>query len=79
MAQCPVRGALSPIADAVVATEPAGINLEDIKRLVVERQFDEALRRLDVLLGSQPDHPDALYMSAVCCRYRRDFEAALGP
>lgn len=62
----------------LVTAEPAGIDLENIQRLVVQRQFGEALRDLAVVLGSKPDHTDALYMSAVCCRYRAEYGAALG-
>ena len=36
-----------------------------------------ALADLDVILREEPDNTDALYMSAVCRRYRREFDAAL--
>ena len=53
-------------------------DLERIQAQVVERRFDDALAALDQLPDAGSDDPEALYMRAVCHRYRREFEAALG-
>ncbi len=52
-------------------------DLKSIQGKVVAKRFDEALAELDTLLQSDPEEPEALYMSAVCRRYKRDFEPAL--
>ena len=41
------------------------------------RQYEQALADLRGILHDEPDNADALYMSAVCRRYRREFGAAL--
>ncbi len=57
-------------------TRPAP-DLGSIQEKIVAQQFDEALADLADVLQAEPDHPDALYMSAVCRRYTRDFDTAL--
>ncbi len=54
-----------------------GARLAAIQASIVAKRYDEALTELDLVLGKEPDHSDALYMSAVCRRYRREFDAAL--
>ena len=44
---------------------------------ITARQFDDALDELSAALGENPDNMDALYMSAVCHRYKRNFDVAL--
>lgn len=39
-------------------------------------RFDAAVERLDSVLAGQPDHVEALYMTAVCRRYLRQADAA---
>ena len=51
--------------------------LDSIQQKIVAKRFDEALGDLDVLLAGEPDNADALYMSAVCCRYTGRYPAAL--
>ena len=58
-------------------SEPGAGDLKSIQGLIVAKRFDDAQERLDELLRANPEHADALYMSAVCCRYRGDFEGAL--
>jgi tetratricopeptide (TPR) repeat protein len=53
-------------------------DLGAIQEKVVAKRFDDALTELAGLLQAEPDNPDALYMSAVCRRYTRDFDTALG-
>lgn len=53
-------------------------DLGTIQEKVVAKRFDDALTDLAGLLQAEPDNPDALYMSAVCRRYTRDFNTALG-
>ena len=53
-------------------------DLGPIQEKIVAKRFADALADLDDVLHSEPDNPDALYMSAVCRRYSRDFDAALG-
>lgn len=40
--------------------------------------FADAMERLRPLVDAEPDAADALYMFAVCQRYERDFDGALG-
>ena len=44
---------------------------------IVAKRFDEALRGLAPVLESEPDNADALYLTAVCRRYRGDNRDAL--
>jgi tetratricopeptide (TPR) repeat protein len=52
-------------------------DLGSIQDKVAAGRFDEALRELDEVLGADPENPEALYMSAVCRRYKADFDTAL--
>ena len=52
-------------------------NLQSIQSKIVGQQFDEALNDLADLREAAPENTEALYMSAVCHRYRRDFDRAL--
>jgi tetratricopeptide (TPR) repeat protein len=60
----------------VETTRPAP-DLGAIQEKVVAKRFDDALTDLAGLLQAEPNNPDALYMSAVCRRYTRDFDTAL--
>ena len=51
--------------------------LATIQARIVAKQYQEALTDLEVILRDEPDNTDALYMSAVCLRYRREFDQAL--
>ncbi len=51
--------------------------LAAVQQKIVEKRFDEALTDLNGLLGEDPANLEALYMSAVCYRYSRRFDAAL--
>ena len=51
--------------------------LASIQARIVAKNYKEALADLEVILNREPDNTDALYMSAVCRRYRREFDAAL--
>ncbi len=51
--------------------------LDAIQARIVGKQFDEALADLYDILRDEPENTDALYMSAVCRRYRGEFDAAL--
>ncbi len=72
--------AFSP-EDAVVASwrdKPAADPTQaEIQQLIVDRQYRQALTHLEDILADQPENTDALYMSAVCRRYRREFDQAL--
>ena len=50
--------------------------LQSIQRLVASEQFAVALGQLTALLDEDADQPDALYMTAVCHRYLRQWEQA---
>ena len=50
--------------------------LQSIQRLVASEQFAAALEQLTSLLDKDADQPDALYMTAVCHRYLRQWEEA---
>jgi tetratricopeptide (TPR) repeat protein len=56
---------------------PSSTDLASIQDVMFDKRFDEALASLEVVLGDEPDNPDALYMRAVCCRYLRRFDDAL--
>ncbi len=60
----------------VEADRPA-TDLGSIQKMIVAKRFDAALTGLAEVLQAEPDNPDALYMSAVCRRYTRDFDTAL--
>jgi len=60
-----------------VKAKRLGADLESIQEKVVAKQFDDALADLAELLEADPRNPDALYMSAVCNRYRHNFDTAL--
>ena len=53
------------------------VSVSPIQTKIVAKQYREALTDLEAVLRDDPDNPDALYMSAVCHRYRREFEPAL--
>jgi len=50
--------------------------LKSAQSALTKGQFKAALERLQPVLESSPEHVEALYMSAVCCRYLRDFDRA---
>ena len=51
--------------------------LDSIQASIVAKRYDDALTDLEAILSREPDNTDALYMSAVCRRYRREYDAAL--
>jgi tetratricopeptide (TPR) repeat protein len=60
-----------------VRKDQASPNLKSIQNKIVARQFDDALSDLSELLAIDPENPEALYMSAVCHRYKAEFPRAL--
>ena len=50
--------------------------LNTAQKQMYENRFDAALETLRPVLEAEPDHTDALYMQAVCCRYLQQFDAA---
>lgn len=44
-----------------------------IQKKITAGQFDQALEELQQLLDQDPNHADAHYMSAVCCRYQKNY------
>jgi len=52
-------------------------DLKSIQDKVVAKRFDDALADLAELLRDDPDNQESLYMSAVCRRYKAEFDAAL--
>ncbi|RPG50815.1 MAG: sulfotransferase family protein [Gammaproteobacteria bacterium TMED1] len=52
-------------------------SLDSIKKNVTAKKFDEALEDLSTLLHARPNDIDAIYMCAVCRRYKGEFELAL--
>ncbi|GAK34361.1 putative protein [alpha proteobacterium Q-1] len=67
-----------PKIDAESPTDDqAQQDLKSAKSLMKAGQIATALQELDDLLAKSPDHPDGLYMAAVCLRYLgRSDEAA---
>ena len=51
--------------------------LQSIQRKIVDCKYDEALIDLESFGIEQPQHPEALYMAAVCHRYRKEHGLAL--
>ena len=52
-------------------------DLSSVQDKIVAKRFDEALRELEPVLDAEPENADALYMSAVCHRYRGDIQQSL--
>jgi tetratricopeptide (TPR) repeat protein len=52
-------------------------DLQSIQDKVVAKRFDDALTDLASVLEADPENIEALYMSAVCRRYKTDFRLAL--
>jgi tetratricopeptide (TPR) repeat protein len=52
-------------------------DLRSIQDKLVAKQFDDALTDLADVLEDDPGNAEALYMSAVCRRYKTDFQPAL--
>jgi tetratricopeptide (TPR) repeat protein len=52
-------------------------DLQSIQDKVVAKRFGDALTDLAGVLEADPENIEALYMSAVCRRYRGDFQPAL--
>jgi tetratricopeptide (TPR) repeat protein len=52
------------------------LDVASVQDKIVAKRFDEALDDLATALDVDPDNTDALYMSAVCHRYNRNFDAA---
>ncbi len=52
-------------------------DLGSVQKKIVDKRFDDALADLSHILVDDADNVDALYMSAVCRRYQRDFEQSL--
>ncbi len=50
--------------------------LDAVKQAMQAGQFDSALDTLAPLLDREPDHPDALYMAAVCHRFQQHWQPA---
>jgi tetratricopeptide (TPR) repeat protein len=64
------------MSETAEAHQPT-LDVAAIQDKIVARQFDDALQELDAALETDPNNMDALYMSAVCHRYKRNFEVAL--
>ena len=52
-------------------------DLKSIRDKVVAKRFDDALTDLAELQRDDPDNPETLYMSAVCRRYKAEFDVGL--
>ncbi len=52
-------------------------DLRSIQDKIVAKRFDDALTDLAGVLEDDPENTEALYMSAVCRRYKSDYDAAL--
>ena len=48
-----------------------------LQRRISAGHFQEVLTKLEPVLRDDPNHTEALYLSAVCRRYRREFKHAL--
>jgi tetratricopeptide (TPR) repeat protein len=64
----------------MVESVEADVSVPDLKSIqdkIVAKHFDDALGDLGDILAEDPKNLDALYMSAVCRRYKQDFQASL--
>lgn len=52
-------------------------DLRSIQAKIIAKRFDDALTDLFGVLEADSENTEALYMSAVCRRYKKDFDAAL--
>ena len=50
------------------------VDLSDARQAVKESRFKDALSLLEIILESQPDNIDGLYLAAVCSRYLKAFD-----
>lgn len=71
-----IRSRMQGAPTSMPATEELA-DLDRIQAKMVARRFDDALADLDELPDAGSENPDALYMRAVCHRYRQEFDAAL--
>lgn len=51
-------------------------NQIEIQKKISEGQLNDALEEILPFLQSEPEHPDACYLAAVCYRYKKDFAIA---
>lgn len=58
-------GAASAQSTSVPTVVPTTTETQDIEKLVRERQYDDALKRLDALLATQPRNVQARFLRAV--------------
>jgi tetratricopeptide (TPR) repeat protein len=70
-----VQAAASPVTDAT--PDSLDTVLGDLRRLVEQERFADALERADALLESLPEHRDLLYVRAVCLRHLQRLPEAL--
>jgi len=52
-------------------------DLKSVQDKVVAKRFDDALADLAEIVRDDPDNPETLYLTAVCRRYRGEFDVAL--
>ncbi len=52
------------------------VDLSEARQAVKESRFKDALDLLEIILESQPDNIDSLYLAAVCSRYLKAFDNA---
>ena len=52
-------------------------DLRSVQEKIVAKRFDDALTDLAGVLEVDPENTEALYMSAVCRRYKADYQPAL--
>ena len=52
------------------------VDLQEATQAVKENRFADALHLLEISLSDHPDNIDALYLSAVSCRYLKKFKEA---
>ena len=71
-------------AGKVVAAAPPAVadacqppDLSALQQRVANGHYREVLSDIEPILRLDPNHTDALYLSAVCRRYRREFDQAL--
>ena len=73
----PTGGASHILGKPCVQEGRDNADLRSIQDKVAAKRFDDALTDLAGVLETDPKNAEALYMSAVCRRYKADFEPAL--
>ncbi|MBT8148265.1 MAG: sulfotransferase, partial [Gammaproteobacteria bacterium] len=63
--------------DSLLQPQEIESSLQAIQKRIVDGQYTKALKELEAIEAKQPRHSEALYMTAVCYRYQKEYDLAL--